>query len=140
MKVEILRRIAALEQTADRTDRPPLQLLNILALEPVDREEYWSGPEGEVAVLTRIGIPIGGEATGYIHTIQIDIHSESRNRWLETHDLDETDLEAFEQSEILNEQRREKEARDEQERAAMDAIRNSRPRAHRARPRRKSGL
>ena len=44
-------------------------------------------------------------------------------------DVSGGDLELFEQNAILEDQRREKEVRDEQERAEMDRIRNTRPRA-----------
>lgn len=125
MKPSILKRIESLEQSAIQRSRPPLWLLDILTLDLADREEYWSGDAN--AVLTRIGVPVGGESTGQIRTIQIDIHPESRDRWLETHDLDETALEDYEQRVILEDQRREAAERDARERAALDAIRNSRP-------------
>ncbi len=98
-----------------------------MTFDPVDREAYWSGPDGEIAVLTRIGVPVDAPAGFGIHTIVIDLHESSRDRWEATRDLDGDALEAFEQAAILEEQRREAAERDARERAAMDATRNSRP-------------
>ncbi len=128
MKPIILRRLEALERVVDQSSRPPVQLIDVLKLDPVDREACWSGPEGEIAVLSRMGVPVGGESTGHIHTIQIDIHPESRDRWLETHDLDETALDDYEQRVIFEDQRRKREERDARERAAMDAVKAAEPR------------
>lgn len=124
MKADILRRLEALERTVDQTSRPPLRLIDVLTLEALDRDEYWSGPEGEIAVLTRIGVPLDIPAGSGIRTIIVDVGAASRDRWHATAGLDDDALEAVEQREILNDRRREKEDRHAKERAVMDAIRN----------------
>lgn len=126
MKPSILKRLEALEQTADRIDRPPLRLVDVLTFDPGDREAYWSGPEGEVAVLTRIGVPLDIPAGSGIHTIIVDVGAASRDRWQATAGMDDDALEAFEQAAIFEDQRREAAEREARERAAMDAIRNRR--------------
>ncbi len=77
--------------------------------------------------MTRFGVP-ADSPSGMIHTIVIDLNPECRTKWLTTVDMDDHDLEAFEQREILNEQRREQEAREQQERAKLEALREAQPR------------
>jgi hypothetical protein len=114
------------ESSHERVTIPPLQLVDVMTFDPVDREAYWSGPEGEIAVLTRIGVPLDTPAGSGIHTIIVDLNDASRDQWKASAGMDDDALEAFEQRAILEDQRREKEAQAERERAAMDAIRNQR--------------
>lgn len=125
MKAELLRRLDALEAVAKRVDIPPLRLVDVLTLEAPDREEYWSGPDGEIAVLTRMGVPIDGESTGSVHTVVIDLHPASREKWSATAGMDDDALEAFEQAAIFQEQIQEREERDAKERARLDVNRNT---------------
>lgn len=78
--------------------------------------------------MTRIGVQVASPA-GMIHTIVIVLNPECRAKWLTTVNMDDDDLEEFEQREILNEQRREQEAREQQERAKLEAWREAQPRA-----------
>lgn len=108
MKPNLLRRLESLESIVEQTARPPFRLVDVLTLEAAEREEYWSGPEGEIAVLTRIGVPVQGESTGSIHTVVIDLHSSSREKWEATAGMDD---DALEQVAILEDQLREREER-----------------------------
>ena len=56
----------------------------------------------------------------------IDLHAASREKWEATAGMDDDALEAFEQREIVNEQRRDKEAHPERQRARLEVIRNQR--------------
>ncbi len=68
-------------------------------------------------------IPLDTPAGSGIHTIIVDVHESSRDRWHVTAGMDDDDLETFEQAAIFQEQIREREEREARERAAMDAIR-----------------
>ncbi len=122
MKPDLLRRLKAVERAIEQTSRPPLRLVDVMTFDPVDREAFWDN-----GVMPPIAIPVD-TPPGSIHTLVIDLHESSRDRWHATGDMDDEDLETFEQGEILNEQRREAEERDARERAAMDAIRAAEPR------------
>ncbi len=105
MKPNLLRRLESLESIVEQTARPPFRLVDVLTLEAAEREEYWSGPEGEIAVLTRIGVPVDSPTGSGIHTVIVDLGESSRDKWLATAGMDDDDLEAFEQRAILNQQR-----------------------------------
>lgn len=124
MKAKLLKRLEALEQAANRATTRLLVLIDVTKLPEADREAYWSGDD---AVLQRYAARDGAEMSQgtIIHTLVISVHPKLRQEWLATVNLDEDDLEAHEQRAILREQRREREARDAQERSALEAVRDA---------------
>ncbi len=115
------------ESSHERATISPLHLVDVMTFDPVDREAYWSGPDGEITVLTRIGEPVDAPAGFGIHTIVIYLHESSRDKWEATRDLDCDDLERFEQQAVREDERREQVDRDESEAAKLAAIRTNRP-------------
>lgn len=124
MKPSTLKRLEELEQAANRVTLPPLLLVDVTKFDGSDRDAYW---QGDTTVMTRSGVP-ADSPSGMIHTLVIDLNPECRAKWLTTVDMDDEDLEAFEQRQILDEQRRERDARDQQERARLEAWREAEPR------------
>lgn len=100
---------------------PPLPLVDVTWFDGAGGDVHWQGIPRS---LTRCGVP-ADSPSGMIHTLVIDLNPECRAKWLTTVDMDDDDLEAYEQCEILNEQRREQEVRDEQERAKLEAWREA---------------
>lgn len=71
--------------------------------------------------MTRLGVPANA-TPGIVHTVVIDLHPEGRSRWLTTTDMDDDDLEAYEQQLIRQEEREAREERDKAERAKLAVI------------------
>lgn len=126
MKASIIKRIEALEQAAVQVARHPLILIDVTKFDSPDRSAYW---DGDNTVLTRYGLQEEPVEAGTIHSIVIDLHPQARERWLETRDLDEGDLDAFEQQRTLDDRRRAKAGREQAERERLAAIAAAEPRA-----------
>lgn len=123
MKASTLKRLADIGQAVDRASLQPLVLVAMAKFDPVDRDAYWDGDD---AVLTRYGARDGAESSpGTVHTLVISLHPESLQEWLTTRDMDDDDLEAYEQRHIHQQERRKRDAREERERAALEAVRDA---------------
>lgn len=126
MKASTLKRPAEIEQVADRASMQPLVLIDVLTFDPADRDAYWSGDDG---VLTRYGGRDGIESKPGMILYPCDQpHPKSPEGWLTTRDMDEDELESFEQRQIHEEQRREREAAAERERLKVEAMNAARVR------------
>jgi hypothetical protein len=120
VKAYIRKRLDALDAPASRAALRPFVLIDITKLPDADRESYWCGDD---AVLTRHGARVGVESSpGTIHTPVISLHPESRQEWLITRDMDDDDLEAYEQRMIREDACRKREAQAEQERQKTEAM------------------
>lgn len=112
MKASILKRLEALEAAATAVTARPIVLIDITKLPDADRDAFWSGDD---MVLTRYGLPDGPVAPGRVHTLVISIHPETREAWVSTVDLDDDDLDEYEQRMIREEERRERKAREREQ-------------------------